>query len=68
MEVTRSENALSRVPILLAITPFPIPLITPPVTNIYFIFEFTDVLMRDCVRLVFKYRLLYLENVQSEND
>ena len=39
IDVTRTPDAFSIVPILLAITPFPIPLITPPVTSIYFIAE-----------------------------
>jgi hypothetical protein len=38
MEVTRSPQALRRSPMLLAVTPFPRPLTTPPVTNTYFIF------------------------------
>lgn len=37
MEVTRSPHALRRTPMLLAVTPFPSPLTTPPVTNTYFI-------------------------------
>lgn len=38
MEVTRRPQAMSRTPMLLAVTPFPSPLTTPPVTNTYFIF------------------------------
>ena len=36
MEVTRRPQALSRTPMLLAVTPFPSPLTTPPVTSTYF--------------------------------
>lgn len=38
MEVTRSPQALRSTPTLLAVTPFPNPLTTPPVTSTYFIF------------------------------
>lgn len=38
MAVTRSPHALRSTPILLAVTPFPRPLTTPPVTSRYFIF------------------------------
>lgn len=41
MEVTRSPQALRMSPILLAVTPFPSPLTTPPVTKTYFISIFT---------------------------
>jgi hypothetical protein len=37
IEVTRRPQALRRTPILLAVTPLPSPLTTPPVTNTYFI-------------------------------
>jgi hypothetical protein len=37
IEVTRRPQALRRRPILLAVTPLPSPLTTPPVTNTYFI-------------------------------
>lgn len=37
MDVTRSPQALRRTPMLLAVTPFPNPLTTPPVTSMYFI-------------------------------
>ena len=36
MEVTRKPHALSKTPMLLAVTPFPRPLTTPPVTKMYF--------------------------------
>lgn len=36
MEVTRKPQDLSRTPMLLAVTPFPSPLTTPPVTSTYF--------------------------------
>lgn len=39
MDVTRSPHALRRTPMLLAVTPFPNPLTTPPVTRTYFIFS-----------------------------
>lgn len=38
MEVTRRPQCLRMVPTLEAMTPFPIPEITPPVTKMYFIF------------------------------
>jgi hypothetical protein len=38
MEVTRSPQFFKSTPILLAVTPFPSPLTTPPVTSTYFIF------------------------------
>lgn len=38
MEVTSIPQQLSNVPNELAITPFPTPLITPPVTKMYFMF------------------------------
>ena len=38
MEVTRRPQALRSRPMLLAVTPFPRPLTTPPVTRTYFIF------------------------------
>ena len=38
MEVTRSPQFFRSTPILLAVTPFPSPLTTPPVTRTYFIF------------------------------
>jgi len=38
IEVTLSPPAFSMVPILLAMIPLPTPLITPPVTKMYFIF------------------------------
>ena len=38
MEVTRRPHALTMRPMLLAVTPLPRPLTTPPVTNTYFIF------------------------------
>lgn len=38
IEVTLRPQALRINPILLAVTPFPSPLTTPPVTNTYFIF------------------------------
>lgn len=37
MEVTRRPQASRTTPILLAVTPLPSPLTTPPVTNTYFI-------------------------------
>lgn len=37
MEVTRRPQALRTTPMLLAVTPFPKPLTTPPVTTTYFI-------------------------------
>lgn len=37
MEVTRSPQALRIRPMLLAVTPLPSPLTTPPVTKTYFI-------------------------------
>jgi len=40
MEVTLTPDDLRMVPKLLAITPFPIPLITPPVTSMYFMANF----------------------------
>ena len=39
IEVTCSPQPFRRAPILLEITPFPIPLITPPVTKMYFIID-----------------------------
>jgi len=36
MAVTLYPQAFKSSPVLLAIIPFPIPLITPPVTTIYF--------------------------------
>jgi hypothetical protein len=36
MEVTRSPQFLSSTPMLLAVTPFPSPETTPPVTSTYF--------------------------------
>lgn len=36
MDVTRSPQFLSSTPMLLAVTPFPSPLTTPPVTRMYF--------------------------------
>ncbi|RWV86509.1 hypothetical protein GW17_00051594 [Ensete ventricosum] len=37
MEVTRRSHALRTTPMLLAVTPLPNPLTTPPVTTTYFI-------------------------------
>ena len=37
IDVTRMPHDLMMVPMLLAITPLPTPLMTPPVTKIYFI-------------------------------
>jgi hypothetical protein len=36
MDVTRCPHAFNRTPTLLAVTPFPRPLTTPPVTSTYF--------------------------------
>ena len=41
MDVTRTPLALRIVPILLATMPLPTPLITPPITNMYFIFWYS---------------------------
>jgi hypothetical protein len=46
MEVTRSPTACKSTPMLLAVTPFPKPLTTPPVTSKYFIFTFRMLLIR----------------------
>lgn len=40
MEVTLTPVDLRMVPTLLAMTPLPIPLMTPPVTKMYFIASF----------------------------
>ena len=42
MAVTRSPMDLSRVPMLLVITPLPMPLITPPLTRMYFVSSFVE--------------------------
>jgi len=41
MDVTRTPLALRIVPILLATIPLPTPLITPPITSMYFIFWYS---------------------------
>lgn len=55
IEVTRRPHALRSNPILLAVTPLPKPLTTPPVTSTYFIFqnkqEQRNILVRERERL-----------------
>lgn len=50
MEVTRRPQALRTTPMLLAVTPLPSPLTTPPVTNTYFISRSLGVVLS--VRLI----------------
>ena len=42
MAVTRSPIDLSRVPMLLVITPLPMPLMTPPLTKMYLVSSFAE--------------------------
>jgi hypothetical protein len=50
MEVTRRPQALRTTPMLLAVTPLPSPLTTPPVTNTYFISLSLGVVL--CARVI----------------
>lgn len=54
IEVTSIPQQLSSVPNELAITPFPTPLITPPVTRMYFILQDNLCYVRS--RVLFKWR------------
>lgn len=70
MAVTLSPQALRMRPILLAVTPFPSPLTTPPVTKTYFIFIFSPLLphfriTKETDNLPF---LEYLPSKNNHND
>lgn len=52
MDVTSIPQEFSNVPNELAITPFPTPLITPPVTKIYFIFATVCTNLLICIRKI----------------
>lgn len=68
MEVTRRPQALRTTPILLAVTPLPSPLTTPPVTSTYFIlsvFCLCEIVVTETAALGFRINRLVWENVRQ---